>query len=381
MTSNGPYIARLKTHTLPSKFGAVIIGGGFYGCSVALALAARIPDVALFEREPRLLARASYHNQARVHAGYHYPRNLLTALRSAANYSRFTADFGDCVETGATHYYAIAHGLSKVSSYQFKQFCANVGIPLKPAPPEFTRFFNPDWIDSVFAVQETAFNADALRDRLAAALARAGVHVFCGRSVESFAPLPDGLRITLDPAEEISASYAFNCTYSSSNQVLARSGLAPLPLKHELAELALIEVPPELEKTAITVMDGPFFSVVPFPALGVHTLSHVTYTPHAAWTDSESSAPRKSNPVSKSIFMLRDAERYMPVLRQSKVVGALFETKTVLQRNEFDDGRPILCFRHPEIPRLFSVLGSKLDNVYDVVRAIEAEIFPQAVAV
>src|SRR6266496_2767456 len=76
---------------------AVVIGGGFYGASLALELKSRLERVLLLEREARLLRRASYVNQARVHNGYHYPRSVLTALRSRHNYVRFRERFPDAI--------------------------------------------------------------------------------------------------------------------------------------------------------------------------------------------------------------------------------------------------------------------------------------------
>jgi len=73
---------------------AAVIGGGFFGCSLALALRARGERVTLLEREANLMVRASANNQARVHGGYHYPRSILTGLRSRLNYPRFVAEFG-----------------------------------------------------------------------------------------------------------------------------------------------------------------------------------------------------------------------------------------------------------------------------------------------
>ncbi len=70
---------------------ACVVGGGFYGCAIALYLkqVKRIPDVSVYEQGPILLGRASYANQARVHNGYHYPRSFTTAYRSHANFGRF----------------------------------------------------------------------------------------------------------------------------------------------------------------------------------------------------------------------------------------------------------------------------------------------------
>ena len=50
---------------------AALIGGGFYACYLAWELANAGVEVDLFEREPELMTRASYRNQARVHGGYH----------------------------------------------------------------------------------------------------------------------------------------------------------------------------------------------------------------------------------------------------------------------------------------------------------------------
>ena len=40
--------------------------------------------------------------------------------------------------------------------------------------------------------------------------------------------------------------------------------------------------------------------------------------------------------------------------------------KTVLTHNERDDGRPILLHRHHAGPDFYSVMGGKIDNIYDL---------------
>lgn len=73
-----------------SSWDAVVIGGGFYGCAIAVFLARqRNWRVCLVEQEKALMTRASYNNQARVHNGYHYPRSFVTAYRSRINLPRF----------------------------------------------------------------------------------------------------------------------------------------------------------------------------------------------------------------------------------------------------------------------------------------------------
>ena len=72
--------------------------------------------------------------------------------------------------------------------------------------------------------------------------------------------------------------------------------------------------------------------------------------------------------------MVRSAEKYVPLLTRSKYIGSKFEIKTLLEKNEVDDGRPILFEKDLNLPNLIYVLGSKIDNIYDVLGKIDQEI-------
>jgi hypothetical protein len=71
--------------------------------------------------------------------------------------------------------------------------------------------------------------------------------------------------------------------------------------------------------------------------------------------------------------MVRDAGRYLPAVLDAAHVDSLFEVKTVLEKNETDDGRPILFERHQDLPGAYSILGGKVDNIYDVLDRLDAE--------
>lgn len=363
-------------------YDTIIIGGGFFGCILALSMVTRSKRVLVLEKESSLLRRASFANQARVHNGYHYPRSLITAMRSAFNYPRFLADFEDCLDRTFLQVYAIARGDSRVNAYQYKKFCERVGIPLWPLPAHVRKMFNADLIEEAFSVEECAFDALRLRDKLRTSMENAGIEIAHEADAERILPGPaDTLKIQLRSGAEVCGQHVWNCTYSDINSLLGRSGLPRLPLKHQAAEVALIRVPPELEKVGITVMDGPFFSTMPFPALGLHSLTHVTYTPQHCWSDGEQAlGERRTAPLqSKSIFMLRDAQRYLPALRSATYMGSMFQTKTVLLRSEVDDARPILCRRDYGLKNFSVVLGAKIDNVYDVLKSIDTELsFPDS---
>jgi len=367
------------------ELDALVVGGGLFGAWLALELTRRHgARVALFEREQGLLRRASYRNQARVHNGYHYPRSILTGLRSRANAQRFLDEYAGCVDTSFTKLYAVGRQRSNVTALQFETFCRRIGAPLRTAPPELARLFDPERIEAVWECDEWAFDAAKLAARLQQELADAGVRVALGHTVQRVraAAEPGAARLeaevrgpegqTLVPR----AALVFNCTYANLNGLLTRSGLPKVALKQELAEIALVRVPARLERVGITVMCGPFFSCMPFPARGLHSFSHVRYTPHHAWFDRQQDFDNQAyfealRPVSRFDAMRRDAARYVPLLAQCEQQDALFELKTVLPQSEHDDSRPILFLRHAELPGLVSVLGSKIDNVYDLGHELE----------
>ena len=353
----------------------LVVGGGFYGLYLAEFLARRFARVVLCERESGLLRRASYANQARVHNGYHYPRSVLTSIRSRLNYDRFRSDYPEAAYESFDHYYAIARAGSKITSAQFAQFCHRVGAPLRPAPDAVRKLFNPDRIEDVFLVTECAFDASKLRDALRPELGAAGVDVQLGSSATRVVNEGTTCRVEWSragAAYSAAADRVFNCTYSSINSLLANSAASIIPLKRELTELALVKSPPELEGIGVTVMDGPFFSLMPYPTRpGLSTLSHVRYTPHCAWYDTPGAAPLDGSELldgyaTRFPHMVRDAARFLPSIAGAKYVDSLWEVKGIMPRSEQDDSRPILFRESPEIPGLFSVLGAKIDSAYDV---------------
>ncbi|MGF1643286.1 MAG: FAD-dependent oxidoreductase [Thiotrichales bacterium] len=369
-----------------STADAVVIGGGFYGCAIAVYLARQrgFKQITLLEREAALLSRASYHNQARVHNGYHYPRSYTTAYRSRVNLPRFVRDWSSAVKQDFTQVYAIARSNSKVTSRQFQRFCTEIGARLEPADESLRKHFEPRLIEDVFVVEEYAFDATQLARLMWQALAECGVKLVLGRGVSAVRRIGDGrLNVILEPANEpvdaVAARYVFNCTYSALNQLGGDFPGTASGLKHELTEMALVEMPVGLREFGVTIMDGAFFSAMPFPPRNLHTLSHVRYTPHLHWIDDFSVDPyrrlRDHGRASRFERMRRDAARYVPMLAEARYVDSLFEVKTVLVKSEGDDGRPILFERHPELGGCFSVLGGKIDNIYDVLEKLDAEHF------
>lgn len=364
------------------RYDVVIVGGGFFGIALALEARRYKRHVLLVEAEAELMQRSSYGNQARIHQGYHYPRSLLTAERSSVNFPLFVAAYRECVVNDFDKLYAIARQNSKVSAAQFVRFCERVGAPLAKAPLPLRKLFDEQRVEEVFSVREYAFDSVKLRSMVERELTQADVEVQRGAEVTCITP---GGALTVEvrrgplATEEVLADWVFNVTYANLNELLARSNLERVPLKHEFVELTIVRPPPPLRQLGVTLMDGPFFSCMPFPSLGAHSFTHVRYTPHGAWLDGEDHAPRRSrlsdlrgcSEQSTFSHMVRDAARFVPGMVEAEYLHSIWEVKTLLPQSERDDSRPILFRQNAREPRVVSILGAKIDNVIDMAEPMK----------
>ncbi|MDC3270496.1 amino acid oxidase, partial [Alphaproteobacteria bacterium] len=171
----------------------------------------------------------------------------------------------------------------------------------------------------------------------------------------------------------------FNCTYSNINNLLNNFNNKKLYLKQELTELCIVNVPEEIKNIGITLMCGPFFSILPSALYkNNHCFSHVRYTPHFSWeekNDEKYFDPDKVllNYKKNSLWenMKLDGNRYIPIIKDIEYIKSIWEIKTILPKSEVDDSRPILFIEDKKKKNFFSVLGGKIDNVYDALNNID----------
>jgi glycine/D-amino acid oxidase-like deaminating enzyme len=358
----------------PPVVDVVIVGAGVFGCALAVRMARQHATVVVIEQERAIFARASTNNQARVHRGYHYPRSLRTGLRSKANYEQFLADYPDAVDTGVESIYAIARS-SRVTADQFRQFTRRIDVPLRELTTGAANWFEKDLVEATFLADEAVFNARSMGASLAGEMARLGVDLRLNETVTRLAPAgPDTLVESTADADlnETVARQVFVCAYAGTNDLLAGSGLAPMELRRQETEMELVRLEPRFANVGITVMDGPFFSLLPSPIEpGLHTLSHVRFTPQLS-TGPAAMARPPSRPAERGLafgYMLRDLQRYLPAIGACERVRTIQETK-MLPMNLETDGRPIMIRRPPELPGVTVVVGGKVDNVYDLLETV-----------
>ena len=364
-------------------YDAIVIGGGFYGIMIAVYLKQQrgFKRILVIEKESALMARASRNNQARVHTGYHYPRSFITAYRSKINAPQFIGNFSKVVSSTFTSLYAIAKSGSKVNSQQFERMMSDIGAPIETASNDLQSLFSDRLISKVYLTEESVFSATSLLKHIYDTAVSVGIKFLLDTRVVDLACLEKRTSVLCEGKYSglVVSKFVFNCTYAGLNQITKRAPSVNSKLRHEITEMALIEVPTVLKNTSITVMDGPFFSLMPYPDRDLFTLSHVRYTPHFSWSDKHNDLPldrmKSYHKNTRYTWMIRDAARYVPLLNQAIYRDSIFEVKTIMEKSEVDDGRPILFEKNESIKGLYSILGGKIDNIYDILEKLDLENF------
>jgi len=379
------------------KTDCIIIGAGIFGLYAALLLVKRGQSVAVIDKSLRPFSRASAINQARVHNGYHYPRSCDTAEKVADYYNRFIKDFDFAINNSFQQIYAIASNGSKTSAQGFINFCKKVNIPLKEVSP--SQYFNKGSVEAAFLTEECSFDFAKIRDYLldkidASAICYYGVNI---KEVKRENPT---YTITLDTGLNLSAPLIINASYAGINEVIDKFNQDIFDLKYELCEMVLCEVSREFKNLGITVMDGDFFSIMPFGNSNFHVLTSVGHTPHSV---SCSRFPTFKNHTDQSICethevrecvvcsqKLKSAWNKMYSLSQSflredfkiKYKDSKFELKALLRSSESDDSRPTIIKHHTSNPTFISVLSGKISTIYDLEKVLEQpdrlEILPSS---
>ena len=197
-------------------------------------------------------------------------------------------------------------------------------------------------------------------------------------------------KITLADGESYEAPFVLNSTYASVNQINTLAGFETFPIKYELCEIILCKINDNLRDVGITVMDGPFFSIMPFGKTGLHSLTSVTFTPHVTCYDKlpkfdcqqgieDYCSPQHlgncnncpHRPESAWGYMSQLARKYLKDEFGFEYSHSLFSMKPILKLSEIDDSRPTLVKQFSTNPTFVSVLSGKINTVYDLKEVLD----------
>jgi hypothetical protein len=365
-------------------YDKVIIGGGLYGLYAALFCGLRGEHVAVLEYEDASFKRATYINQARVHMGYHYPRSYSTAIKSAQYFERFCHDYEFSLLQSFNQIYATSSTFSWTNAEQFQRFCQKAGIKCEEVPLE--NYFKPEMCDGAFLTKEYTYDAHILLEYFLKQISSIdSIDLIYNARITDVQKDDRYYQMTLNDSQKLESAFVLNTTYASINQIVEKFGFEPFKIKYELCEIILCKVNDRLRQVGLTVMDGPFFSIMPFGKTGLHSLTAVNFTPHKISYDRVPTFPCQmksggfctpqqlancnecpAKPKSAWDYMSNLAHKYLNEDYQFEYASSLFSMKPILISSEIDDSRPIIIRKFSSNPTFISVLSGKINTVYDL---------------
>lgn len=362
----------------------IIIGAGLYGLYAALFCAKRGENIYVIEKDPAPFMRATYINQARVHMGYHYPRSLSTAVKSAGYYQRFHEDYGFCIHDDFEQIYATSAQFSWTNAAEFQKFCKDAGIFCEEVNPQ--KYFKEGFCDGAFLTREDTYDAMLLRDFFVEELRKfPNVIISYSTEIAEIKKESNCYQVKCFNSDLIESEFVLNATYASVNQIQNMLSFEMFRIKYELCEIILCDPSDALKNKGFTVMDGPFFSIMPFGKTGMHSLTSVTFTPHDVSYENTPSFKCqeksggycsveklgncnecKEKPQSAWPYMSSLARKYMRDEFEFSYKKSLYSMKPILKTTEIDDSRPTVIKTFSQEPTFISVLSGKINTVYDL---------------
>lgn len=372
------------------RYDVVVVGGGIFGCYAALYLAGRGRRVAVLEKEQALFTKASVVNQARLHSGYHYPRSMATASMSDEHKARFTEEHKDFVHFQFEKYYAIDRFGSFTDAAQFERFCRYLHIRCERV--ERHPLFNFDRLEALYRTEEYTFDPILIREYYISKVTQhPDIDVFTGIKLTQATAAGNQWQIAFQQDNrmvQLETTMTINATYAASSAVNRLFGCEDLQLTHEISEIAFV-TSPQVRNIGLTVMDGPFGSIMPFGRSGLLSLSSVAYTHHKISYDNTphfdcqtaadpsctpeapgncTTCPRR--PISNAYKMLRQMGVYFNPSVEFSHWFSYFTIKSKLKASYIDDGRPTEISMLRETPRFYCLFAGKINSIYEVEKIV-----------
>ena len=361
-------------------FDKIIVGGGIFGSYAALKYAKKGYTVAIVEKDSSLLNRASKVNQARLHTGLHYPRSLLTAQSSPRHFHNFRKHFPDTV-FDFPHIYGISSESSKTSTQGFKKLASQLNVHVDEINP--SKYFLPGTIDGAFELSEPTFDVNSLRSVIKHQISLcSGIHQILNSNVTNGNINGGSIEIQINNSDKLFGKELVIATYASTNSVRSLFELEKLPLAYELTEVILGRACGELNNKGFTIMDGPFWSMMPFGATGPSSLTCVGITPVMRSQDNPKFSCQEKRisctpenlkncddcnfkPQTTSVHQLQQMKKYLINAHEFKPTFSHHTIKTILRVTDADDARPTIVLRERNVP-ITTIFSGKLSTIFDL---------------
>lgn len=237
----------------------LVLGAGWYGCHACLVLERMGIEYKLCDISNDFFTGSSSKNQNRLHLGFHYPRSSKTRIECQNGFEKFMQEYGQFTTEIPRNYYCIDKK-SIMDSNSYKAIYKYEKINFENTMVlDVHFFFDNSSIEGIIRVDERFIDfrkaASYFRERLSENMIK-------GYSKNM-------LNIDKLSCNGETFDMIIDCTYSTVNKNMFYETC--VSLIYECNEPSMF---------AITVVDGPFWSLYPYDSEGrLYTLTDVVHTP------------------------------------------------------------------------------------------------------
>lgn len=348
-----------------------IIGAGIFGTITALFLSKAGHTVSLYDSKPGILLGASGNNSNRLHLGFHYPRDLETAIQSKNGYEEFRKHFPDVCNFNFPCIYALSREQSKTSELEFFEFIKTMNIDaIEVNPSSLTNFsFDYEKISKAWVTKEGVVDMLALKTKLLKNLARTSIKVFLNTEIKTVSKSNQGWRLESHNRE---AEYDLVVVSTYGLDHIVFPDTTDKRSKSIFQATMILQARISVPTFGVTVIDGDFITVLP---KGFSNESLI-YAPSPSvlgesfdLQEVEHLLLDKSN-ITRSASLLKSRFReYFPNANVAFRKTKLISIRSINQSKSTTANRESLV---EEIsPNLVSIRSGKLDHAIEIANQIQ----------
>jgi len=356
-----------------------VIGGGIFGANCALELD-QFSRVSLFERHETLMEEVSFANQWRHHSGFHYPRSYDTIQEIRTTKDDFEDLYSEAIIRDTISYFCPSASAVEIPAERYISACSSnyLSFSFEYPPADIV---DRDAISISLKTDEGVYDFHKLRDIIEERLDCApNTGVFTGTNITDAKILPDGTKqLTFSRNGEIETGtfdYLINATYANRNLLSKWFSFPIEPLRFDLYELLVVRLP--IEQVCVTIIDGPFTSLVGMGYDNLFLVSHIHDSVLKSVVTTDGMPPKWGDVQSNWHNILLSASKYIPVLSDAEVIESRFATRVVNAYARDFDARPSVIRNHGF--GCWSVMGGKIvtcvSNAREISRSIEQAHLP-----
>lgn len=331
-----------------------VLGAGFYGCHIAMALLADMHEVEVHELRDRIFAGASGNIPARLHLGApHYPRSAATQSACVSHNAEFMARYGHLTRAVPINLYAVAAVDSVIDFGAYRRILSG--------QVEFLTVHDP----AEFGLRNVEGAVQVGERHIVCDMARAHFE----RALEGHIVLEQSAQWPVDSA---GWDLTIDCTFCANDA----AGI-------DRYEPCLVLLLMGRTDMAVTIVDGGFPSLYPWDeGRRLLSLSSAKFTPFSKTCRTYGEAAELIAGLSRAQVeeqgraMVESMAHFLPMVRGYDVVEHRLSIRAMPRSGS--DARLVEVVRVGE--RGLRVRAGKLDAVFDAERQVLGHIAGMKVA-